>query len=252
MTDLPRISTGLLGNTREDLTGTVWLLGHDLKSPVATIISTLEMLISLYEDDEEQKTLVHMLRAALAAANRQYNMISDVLDLARFELQEYDLERRPLDLCEVVRQVLENERYGLETKKLKTEFDIPNVPHMIFAEEDVIQRVISALLDNVMKFTVKDDLLRIVIRKSDDQVILQVMDTGRTFSAELETQVTERAPHWAQRQTGSRTSVGMGLPFISHAAKAHGGRFDTHSDQATKVTTFTLTLPILKDVPGMQ
>lgn len=252
MTELPRISGGLLGSTPDDLTGTVWLLGHDLKSPVATIISTMEMLISLYEDDPQQKTLVHMLRAALAAANRQYNMVSDMLDLARFELQQYDLELKPLDIGSMVRDGIEAERYSLETKKLNLELQIPAEPLMILADEDIFRRVVSALIDNVMKFTVKDDLFRVSLSSIGDHIVLQVTDTGRPFSQVLEASISARAPHWSQRQAGSRTSVGMGLPFISYAAQVHGGKFAVHSDPQTGQTTLTLTLPVLKDVPGMQ
>jgi signal transduction histidine kinase len=241
--DLPHITGKLLGSTHDDLLGTVWLLGHDLKSPVATIISTLEMLVSLYEDNPEHKTLVHMLRAALSAARRQYNMVSDTLDLARFEVQEYELERDLVDMGALIRDVLDSEHYTLDVKKLNMDIQIPDEPIMLLLDSEIVKRMISALIDNVMKFTVKDDLLRIKLSCTDTEILFQVSDTGRAFLPEIEELVMQRAPHWSQRQGGSRTSVGMGLPFISYAAQAHGGTFSAHSDLTTQITTFTLILP---------
>ncbi len=244
MTDNPRITGKLLGSNHEDLMGTVWLLGHDLKSPVATIISTLEMLVSLYEDDPEQKMLVHMLRAALSSARRQYNMVSDTLDLARFEVNEYELERDMADMCALLREVLQAEQYALDVKKLNVELHIPDEPLYALVDVEILKRIISALVDNALKFTVKDDLLRITLAQNEQNIVLEFSDTGRAFSPEIEEQVMQRAPHWSQRQAGSRTSVGMGLPFIYYAAQAHGGHFNAHSDLPSKITTFTLVLPI--------
>src|ERR1041385_474656 len=50
----------LLGSNTDDITGTVWLLGHDLKSPIAIVISTLEMLVALHEGDEDLAMTVQL------------------------------------------------------------------------------------------------------------------------------------------------------------------------------------------------
>ena len=67
MTDITPATGNLLGNGVKDITGTTWLLGHDLKSPTAIIISTLEMVIALHEDDEDMAHTVHLLKGALVA-----------------------------------------------------------------------------------------------------------------------------------------------------------------------------------------
>src|SRR5690349_3196583 len=148
MTDTP--ATGnLLGDGREDITGTTWLLGHDLKSPTAIIISTLEMVIALHEDDEDMAHTIRLLKGALVAARREYNMVCDLLDLARFELNQYELHREPADLGALLHQSLEDDAYSIEIKKIQVETDIPSDQDFVTdVDIELIKRIFSALIDN--------------------------------------------------------------------------------------------------------
>lgn len=236
-----------MGRTRADVIGTTALLGHDLKSPVSMIISTMEVLISIYEGDENMANTVRLLRGALGAAYRQLNMISDWLDLARLEVNSYDLELENVDLAGLVREGLVAEDYALTTKKLRLEVEIPpDTPLMVRADPGLLRRVVIALVDNAIKFTVRDDLLRVSAKQDGDQVVLEFTDNGRPIFPGFEQQIAERAPQWEGRQSGTRTSVSMGLPFVRSVAVAHGGAFSAKSDQATGLTAFTFKLPALR------
>ncbi len=246
MTDITTATGNLLGNGEKDITGTTWLLGHDLKSPTAIIISTLEMVIALHEDDEDMAHTVRLLKGALVAARREYNMVCDLLDLARFELGQYQLQREPADLGALLLQSLEDDAYSIEIKKIQIETDIPKDQVLITdVDIELIGRVFSALIDNSIKFTVRDDLLKISAKRIGDMIEIIFMDTGRPIFAEFEQSLIERAPQWENRQAGSRSSVGMGIPFSNAVVKAHGGKFIAHSDTATGFTQFKLTLPVL-------
>lgn len=244
MTDLPPATGTLLGSSVEDIVGTAWLLGHDLKSPVALIISVMEVLIATYEDDPQMVTVMPLLRGALAAANRQHNMVGDLLDLARLETNNYELERAPADLIALLRETLAAEDYAITTKKLKLEVDVPQTPVIANIDKELFQRVVSALVDNTIKFTVRDDILAIRIRQVGDKAEITFSDNGRSIFPEFEQHIIERAPQWEKRQAGSRTSVGLGLPFAHAVALAHSGDFTAKTDTVTKITSFTLTFPL--------
>lgn len=246
MTELPRATGVILGNTTDDIVGAAWLLGHDLKSPVAIVISALEMLVAMHETDEKMGSTVNLMRGALAAANREYNMISDLLDLARLETEQYELERYDVDICTLIREMLETEAYSIKTKMLKLQVDLPSEPPlMVNIDVELFRRVVSSLVDNTIKFTVREDFLRISARQIGKMIEVQFTDNGRTIFPDFEQHLMERAPQWDKRQAGSRTSVGMGLPFVNAVAKAHGGSFTGKTDPKTQLTTFTLQIPAL-------
>ena len=247
MTDITSATGNLLGNSIEDITGTTWLLGHDLKSPTAIIISTLEMVIALHEDDEDMAHTVRLLKGALVAARREYNMVCDLLDLARFELGQYQLEPETTNLRELLLKSLEEDSYSIEIKKIRVEVDIsPDDDLITDVDIELIARVFSALIDNTIKFTVRDDLLKISVKRIGKIIEIMFMDTGRPIFPEFEQSLIERAPQWENRQAGSRSSVGMGIPFANAVIKAHGGTFSAKSDTATGFTNFRITLPVLE------
>jgi K+-sensing histidine kinase KdpD len=244
MADLPAASGIMLGSTVEDIVGTAWLLGHDLKSPVALIISAMEVIIATSEGDEHMASIMPLLRGALAAANRQHNMVGDMLDLARLETDNYELERSETDVAAIIRETLIAEEYAITTKKLKLETDIPDSPLMANIDGYLLGRVVSALVDNTVKFTVRDDVLNVRARREGDNIVIAFTDNGRTIFPDFEQDIIERAPQWDKRQAGSRTSVGMGLPFTHAVAVAHGGSFTAKTDPATNKTSFTIILPV--------
>jgi signal transduction histidine kinase len=238
---LPRGIGFTLGLNEEGIMGTIGLLGHDLKSPISIIISTLEVLVSLSDDNPAMESTIKFVRGALSAAYRQLNMISDMLDLARLELNSLELNRQPIDMVVLLREILETEKYNLTTKKLKLEVDLPETL-LVNADGELLRRVFSALIDNTVKFTVKDDVLRVAARQENNHVLVTFSDNGRAVTPGFEQRVMERSPQWEWRQDGTRTSVAMGLPFAYAVLRAHGGGIAVKSDPATKFTTFTLTL----------
>ena len=248
MSELPPATGSLLGSNPDDIIGTTWLLGHDLKSPIAVVIGTLEMLIGLHEDDEQMADTVRLLRGSLVAAKREYNMVCDMLDLARFELNQYELDRQPTNVGGLLRESLEEEAYSLEVKKLTLEVTIEDQSQLTaMIDVELFRRVFSALIDNVIKFTVRDDKLQVSARRIEDRIKLVFVDNGRSIFPEYEQQLIQRAPQWTNRQAGSRSSVGMGIPFVNAVLHAHGGDFSAKSNRDTGLTEFTLIFPALKD-----
>lgn len=233
-----------LGSSKADTLGAASLLAHDLKSPISIIISSLEVLLGLYEEDNLPESTVRLLRGALHAAYRQMYMVSDLIDLARLELDNYELQLEELDMAQLIRDGLANESYALTIKGLQIATDLPQPPLLVRADRDLMKRVISALVESVIKFTVREDRLWISAGVENNQVVVRFSDTGRTIQAGFEQEIMRRAPQWERRQGGTRTSVAMALPFIYAVARAHNGDFTAQSDFDKQITTFTLTLPL--------
>lgn len=234
----------LLGSTTTEIEGAATLLIHDLKSPVSVIISSLEVLLTMHEaDDNEDDTNARLLRGALQAAYRQMHLVTDLVDLARLELDIYELETGPCDVVRVMQECLNSEQYALDMKGLTLERSLPDSPLYALADRELLMRVIYVMLDNTLKFTVRSDTLRIEAYSEPDAVVLRFIDTGRPVMASYRDTILRQAPQWQQRQDGTRTSVGMGLPFVNAVARRLNGRFEVHSDLASGQTTFTLKFP---------
>jgi signal transduction histidine kinase len=234
-----------LGQTLDDLDGTASLLSHDLKSPISVIISSLEVLLAFQDEDGLSDPSQRLLRGALQAAYRQLNLVNTLVDLPRLELGSYDLQLSEVDMAHLLRGVLEHETYTLDVKGLHVKIDITEQPVRVMADRDLIQEVISTLIDCVMKFTVRDDTMWINLDQQDGQAVLQLSDTGRPITPGFEMDIMRRAPQWEHRQAGARTSVALGLPFVYQVAQVHEGKFTAQSVENGKCTSFTFSLPAL-------
>lgn len=237
----------MLAASSDDVLGTTAILSHDLKSPISIIISTLEVLVSLHSGDDDGN--LRLLRGALSAAYRQMNLIADMLDLMRLEMGAYELECHPCNLTEMVKDYMDTDAQKLTANKsLRYEMNLSDVPLVAKLDANLTWRMLNALVDNINKFTVENDLVRLETSISGEHVILSFTDSGRPIAAGFERRIVERAPQWQDREAGTRTSVAMGLPFVYAAAKAQGGSLSAHTDTQTHLTTFMLTFPRDKGV----
>jgi signal transduction histidine kinase len=234
----------LMGQDPHSVLGSTSLLAHDLKSPLSMVITSLEVLMSFSPPDAQNDVNTRLMRGALHAAYHQMNMLSDLIDLARLEINDYTLQLEQVDLIELLHGILEQEAYTITIKGLQVELDLPGTPLMSNADRTLMQRVFAALLEASLKFTIRGDTLTIKAHQTVDQIVLQFTDTGRPIREGFEDIITQRLPQWEPREAGTRTSVGIGLPFIAQVAQAHGGSFAAKSDLASRLTTFTLTLPL--------
>jgi two-component system sensor histidine kinase KdpD len=237
----------ILRGAAEDVIGVTAILGHDLKSPISIIISTLEVLISINADDDETSSNMRLLRGALAAAHRQMNMVNDLLDLARLEAGVYELERHSADMAQLISECMDAESLLLAAKRIRVEINLPapNTGPVASVDRALMYRICSALVDNVLKFTVHDDYLRVSVKAEDGYAVVTFTDNGRLIHAGYEQMILEQAPNWDKRQAGTRTSVAMGLPFAYAAVLAQGGTMTAASNPQLGETTFTLSFPAI-------
>jgi hypothetical protein len=235
----------LLGQTPDEVLASTALLAHDLKSPISIVISSLEVLSTLASEEKGADDMsVRLLKGALQAAYRQLYLVSDLLDLSNLELDNYELRRDDVDIAYLLREALDAEDYALAIKGLQISVELPPDPLIVNIDPELMARVFSTLIDNVLKFTVRNDRLIVSAHREADYVVVAFVDTGRPIQPGLERELLRRAPQWERRQAGTRTSVAMGLPFAYAVARAHDGDFSVASDTTTGETTFRLLLPL--------
>ncbi|MBZ0297120.1 MAG: response regulator, partial [Anaerolineae bacterium] len=172
-------SGAIFGSTPEDVLGSVALLAHDLKSPITVVISSLQTLLSLFEEEDVPALNIKLLKGALYSAYRQMYLVSDMIDLARLELDNYELQPVQFDLVPFIRECVEEDQYALDTKGLVVHLDLPDLPAWVDADTDLMRRALNALIDNTLKFTVRGDDLWIAVEIHDSQVEVHFRDTGR-------------------------------------------------------------------------
>ena len=239
-----------LGGNAMDILGSADLLGHDLKSPLGIIVSSMEMLRELAQDSglsgqAAERGLV-LREGVLLAARRLNFLIDDMLDLAKLEVDAYPLRIEPIDLEWIVQNVLHTNASAVARKRLSVTLEAPPDLPAASGDRDLVSRACNALLDVTLKFSSENDLARWTLGVDGPFVTAALTDHGRPMLADYRETIFERGVQWEARQQGSRTSVAMGLPFARAALRRMGGDLVITGNPADKTTTFCLRLPLAR------
>ncbi len=219
---------------RESLTHT---LVHDLRSPLAGILSTLELLGDAPGLPAEQAELVSL---AQANAEHQLELINSLLEVARLEQAALSLERAPVALDELVTETLRLLLPRAQARQQTLARSAPSGLPPAWAERALILRVLENLVSNALKFSPPGASVELAVQRDPDGLLrVRVSDTGPGVPAAVRTRLFEKFAAGSQHGRGS----GLGLAFCRLAVEAHGGRIWAEDRAPGEGAAFVFTLP---------
>jgi len=218
--------------------GLTHMLAHDMRSPLlgmSQMIETLELTSSEHFNEEDCQTIKYLQ----VGCKRLTGMIDSLLDVSRLENREMPLQLRVCDLQSLCHSAIEPLRPLLENRRLNV--SACDEPVQAMCDKDLIERVISNLVDNAIKWTSGNGLIEIRIESADDGLKISVADNGCGVPPAFHQKIFEK---FAQVEGGRKWphSTGLGLAFCKLAIEAHGGRIGIESEPG-KGSVFWLSLP---------
>lgn len=210
------------------------MVSHDLRGPL-TVIALNAQLIA---DDTREASTREAASEIVTAAARMERLLTDLLDVARFESGILAIHTRSHDLTALVNDVLRTYRPLFATQGTTFTAEVPGHSVCASFDHDRVVQVLSNLLGNAMKFTVKGNVL-LRIEEFGPHVEVMVRDTGRGIHPDALPHVFER--FWHADDT-ARRGLGLGLYICEKIVHAHGGRMSVESELGHGAT-FRFTLP---------
>ena len=228
-----------LDSLRNDLTSMIY---HDLRSPLANVVSSLEVLKTLLVEKDE--AVESVLQIASNSTERIQRLISSLLDVNRLETGQAIATQKGVSPKRIVQDALETISTSLLTRRQKTTQNIDeNIPN-IWADEDMIRRVLINILENASKFTPSEGNISVGAKMDGEFVQLWIADNGMGIPPEEHERVFEK---FVRTKSGAKVSgLGIGLAFCRLAINGHGGKIwiDKHYTNGTK---FNINLPVEKE-----
>lgn len=224
---------------REDLTAMIY---HDLRSPLANILSSVEMLGSIIPEHEKE-TSESILRIAHHSIDRIQRLISSLLDLNRLEQNQPVGERQPVEIATLIQEALETVRPGAESRHQTVTAHIAENLPPVLVDVDMIRRVLINLTENAVKYTPPRGKIEIGAQAEGDFVRLFVLDDGPGIPETERERIFDKFTR-LKNSTGAR-GLGVGLAFCKLAVLGHGGKIWVES-AGSQGAKFILTLPFVK------
>ncbi|MEM7034563.1 MAG: ATP-binding protein [Chloroflexota bacterium] len=216
---------------------------HELKTPLAVIKLHTNNLAS-YHDRLPEAKRTSMLAAVQTQVKLLESLIEDILELSRFDASLSKIERDPVNVLEVIAEVIaESSPLALE-KNINIEQIKPTANATIQGDRNKLDWLIGNLVDNAIKYTPNQGSVRVQVEEDtlngQPSVVIKVSDTGIGIPPEDHDRIFERF----YRVDSSHTipGTGLGLSIVKEIAHAHDGTVSVASPD-TGGSIFTVVLP---------
>lgn len=215
-------------------------VSHELRTPITSMVGYLEILLDgeVGELNEDQQ---HFLEIIDRNCHRLNDLIGDILVTARFDSGRFSLERRQVDLGELVSVQIESIRATARNKGVGIQLVIEEDPPPLFADDMRLGQLLDNLLSNAVKFTPAGGMVTVTLANRGETAHLEVTDTGVGIPDDEIDNVFVRFFRASTAQAVAGT--GLGLSIAKSIAEAHGGTIALRSKVGVG-TTFVVELPL--------
>jgi signal transduction histidine kinase len=227
-----------LEQLRDDLTH---MIVHDMKNPVASIIGYSDLLGRVSPLTETQIDFVEKIHLG---SQRLLTMIGNLLDISRLEEGRLELKREAVPVHQVIEPPVSEITPLFQVTDKTLHLDLADDLPSLWADRDLITRVVGNLLSNAEKHTDTGGNVWIVgqIGAVPGTLTLSVRDDGEGIPPEFQDVIFEKFGQAKGRRLGRKTDTGLGLAFCRLAVEAHGGTISV-SSEVGQGSSFVLTLP---------
>jgi signal transduction histidine kinase len=195
---------------------------HELRTPISLVRTEAELALRRSRGESEYK---EALRHILLEAGRE------TLDL------------HPVDVQEILREVVEGWRRVAKISNLQFSDSIDARGSLVLADEAALRRVIDILLDNAFKYTPSPGTVHLSAEQQNDKVVITVRDTGVGIAAEEQSKVFERFYRVDKARSRDMGGAGLGLAIAQWIVQQHGGKIEVESSLG-KGSIFRVELPL--------
>jgi signal transduction histidine kinase len=216
------------------------MIYHDLRSPLANIVSGLDVLTTLYPG-QENENLHSVVTIARRSTDRIQRLVSSLLDINRLESGQAILSQQAVVVTILAEEVMDAVLPMVESRHQTLTNNLPEKLPPVWVDVDMIRRVLINLLENASKFTQPEGKIELGAKRDGEWLHLWVKDNGPGIPFTDQERIFEKFTRL--KTDGSATGLGVGLAFCRLAVEGHGGKIWVES-QTGQGAKFSLTLPL--------
>ena len=224
-------------HSRDEMVG---VISHELKNPLSALQLSTTLMQRLLPKDQSLDSIRQQMERIKPSIYRMNQLISDLLDVTRLEAKSLKLAPRVCDLVEIAQEVVKAHEAVAQDKLVQLHSDVPPECRNVFCDPDRTAQILNNLVNNALKFTNSGGSVSISAKKSNQQVEIRVIDTGKGIPKENLPHVFDR--FWQEKETAHK-GTGLGLSIAKGLVEAQGGKLWVES-QPGYGTTFYFTLPL--------
>ena len=210
-------------------------ISHDIKTPMTVILGYLEIMRINKTDTEE------MLKKTEQKAIKVMELINQFFTLAKLEAADMDIELSRIDVSEICRETVLDFFDILQKNDFQVEIDVPERPVYVQGERQALQRILSNLISNVIRYGADGKYLGLSLREDEKTAFIDVTDKGKGIDKAFADSVFDRLFTMEDSRNRSIQGNGLGLTIAKNLALQFGGTITLDSIPYEK-TVFSVNL----------
>lgn len=214
-------------------------VSHELRTPLTTMRSYLEALAEGAWQDPD--IAPNFLEVTQTETERMIRLVNDLLQLSKFDSQEYNLMKKDTDFIEFFNKIID--RFEM-TKSQEVTFrrKLPRYPIYVTIDQDKLTQVIDNIISNALKYSPEGGLVSFKVEEHGDTIQVSISDQGMGIPKKSLERIFERFYRVDRARSRKMGGTGLGLAIAKELITAHGGHIWATSVEG-KGTTIFFTLP---------
>jgi len=217
-------------------------LSHELRTPLNAVLGWTRLLRKspgLPDDALGAATVIER------NARAQAQIIEDLLDMSSIISGKVRLELQQVDLPAIVAATVETVQPTADAKGVRLQATLEGTPAPVRGDSNRLQQVLWNLLTNAVKFSPKDNLICITLRRVQSHVEVEVRDNGEGIHSDFLPYVFDRFRQADPSSKRRHGGLGLGLSIVKQLVELHGGSVTAQSAGRNMGATFRVALPLM-------
>ncbi|WP_255077709.1 sensor histidine kinase KdpD [Lacihabitans sp. CCS-44] len=215
---------------------------HELKTPVSTIALALEVIKDKEINKSPEKT-DRYLNIITEENRRLGTQIEKVLQIAKLEKGDLSLNFEPIDINEVLDQVVKNQSVQMEQFGVKLNLDLQAEETNISADRVHLTNIIFNLMDNAIKYSKEKPEITIATSNTEKGLLLKISDKGIGIPKDQLSKIFEKFYRVPKGDLHDVKGFGLGLSYVKNMVEMHNGTISVNS-KIDEGTDFSVLLPL--------
>lgn len=228
------ITSQFLRESQQKRLDTLAFISHDIRAPLAAAIMQLEEV----ENATSSKSALRVTQML----NRALNMADEFLQSSRAEMVDTS-KFSDIQVNGLLQETLDDAYTLAQSNHIKLNASLSDEPMWIQGNFGLLQRAIANILSNAIKYSQPNTAVQIVLSKVDDEMVLNITDTGPGIPPEKVSKLFKRFSR-VEGEYQLPVGTGLGLYFVDVTIQKHHGRIFVES-MLNEGTTFTIRLPLV-------
>jgi two-component system, NtrC family, sensor histidine kinase KinB len=210
-----------------------------LRNPLSSVFGFAQILKHRLSERGMEREVGEMDRI-IAGSRRIERMISDLVESARMETGALVVEKRPVELGSLMRDI--TERVGTPSDRMRLQMRAGEEVLLALVDPDRLERAVVNLISNALKYSPIDRPVEIGVERQDADAVISVVDRGSGIPPEAQPHLFER--YYRVKEARKTEGLGLGLYIARLIVEAHEGRIWVQSEPG-KGSTFYISLPLV-------